>query len=104
MQFEYIIKLLNLQDKNIEIISVEIVDDTYLINLKINNFPLSCPHCGSLGIIKHTSYPRTIRYMKLLNYKCIIKYEQKRFICKDCKKPLIKKPLLYPSILLLLIT
>lgn len=86
MQFDYIIKLLNLQDKNVEIINVEIVDNTYLIHLKVNNYPTCCPNCGSTSIIKHTDYPRSIKYMNLLNFKCIIKYVQKRFLCKDCKK------------------
>ena len=86
MQNNYIIELLNLQDKNINITNIELIDNTYFIYFNINNYPTCCKHCGSTNIIKHTDYQRTIKYQNILNYKCILKFSQKRFYCKDCKK------------------
>lgn len=86
MQNNYIIELLNLQDKNITITNIELIDNTYFIYFNINNYPTCCKHCGSTNIIKHTDYQRTIRYQNILNYKCVLKFSQKRFYCKDCKR------------------
>lgn len=45
-----------------------------------------CKHCGSLNIHIHAYHIRTIRYLDIAGYKSIIRYKQRRFICKDCNK------------------
>ncbi len=95
MQFDYIIKILNLQDKNVSIDNIELINNTYFIHIKITNITTCCKHCGSTSIINHANYIRSIKYLNLI---------KKDFIVKTVKEHLIKKFLLFLKILLLQIT
>ena len=86
MHKDYIIELLNLQDKNLSLDKIELIEDTYYISISSHDKPSCCKHCGSINFIKHAYYERTVKYQDILNYKCIIKFNQKRFLCKDCNK------------------
>lgn len=86
MHKDYIIELLNLQDKNLSLDKIELIEDTYYVSISSIDKPSCCKHCGSINFIKHAYYERTIKYQNILNYKCIIKFNQKRFLCKDCNK------------------
>ena len=86
MQYDYIIELLNLQDDSLVITKLELTNNTYYIHLYSNTTAHCCKHCGSTSLKKHANYIRNIKYMNILNYKCVLKFSQKRFYCKDCKK------------------
>ena len=47
---------------------------------------VSCPYCGSVSIKRNGFYTRTIKHIKMFNFKTIIKLNQCRFLCRDCKK------------------
>lgn len=82
----YILKLLNFQDKYIEISNINFINGCYhidLIQLKADN--ISCPKCGSLSITKNSTYIRTINYNCINNYPCLLKLAQIRFKCNYCK-------------------
>ena len=50
------------------------------------NTIVSCPYCGSVSIKRNGFYTRTIKHIKMFNFNTIIKLNQCRFLCIDCKK------------------
>src|SRR5690554_7631820 len=86
----YNIDLLHLQDKSFDIINVEkqIINgvETLIIEVKKNTNELFCIHCGSTNIVTKDYYVRTIKYLDNAGYNSIIKYKQRRYQCKECKK------------------
>src|SRR5690554_2593995 len=91
MSYEnYSIDLLHLQDKSLELVNIEkqILNnvETLIFVVKRNTKELFCFHCGSTYIVTKDYYVRTIRYLDIARYNSIIKYKQRRYQCRDCKK------------------
>ena len=85
--YDYILKLLNFQDKNIEIIKIDFVDNTYYIYVnQQKDSNISCPKCGGMSVTKSTTYIRTIKHTPINGYPCLIKLSQIRYKCNYCKK------------------
>ena len=81
--YDYILKLLNFQDKNIEIIKIDFVDNTYYIYVnQQKDLNISCPKCGGMSVTKSTTYIRTIKHTPINGYPCLIKLSQIRYKSK----------------------
>ena len=80
------IKLLNLKDDEVEIITSYIQNNTLYINLTLRKKEKECPNCKSISNkiesyrIKHINHPM------LNNIKCIINYRCRRLKCRICGK------------------
>ena len=84
---DYTLKLLNFQDKNISIIKIELINNTYYIELHQNkNNEICCPKCGGLSITKNSTYIRNIKYFPINGYPTIILLHQIRLKCNYCNK------------------
>jgi transposase len=84
-----------LQDKTlcIEKITEETIDDikylvAYVNRIKTDSF---CVECGSTSIVVNSYYVRTIKYLDIAGYNSLIKYNQRRYKCKDCGKTFNEK-------------
>lgn len=86
MQYDYIIQMLNSQDNSLVISNIEFINNTYYIYLYSTKTENHYLKCGSTNLKNHANYERTIKYLNILNRKCILKLNQKRYFCKDCKK------------------
>lgn len=86
IQNDYIINLLNLQDKDIVVDNIQCGEVITIFIHKNKAELVCCNACGSVNIAINCYVPRTIKYLKIAGFKSIIKYRQKRYICKDCKK------------------
>ena len=69
MHNDYIIELLNLQDKNLILNKLELIGDTYFIYISSINAVCCCKYCGSIALNHHAYYTRTIKFQNILNYK-----------------------------------
>jgi len=82
----FITDILNIKLEDLEKVdSFAQSDDSLLIKLRLKNkSDVSCPYC--LKEVKiHGYYPRKLIHSTLVNRKCIIIYNQRRFICNDCE-------------------
>ena len=85
--YDYILKLLNFQDKNLEIVKIDFIDNIYYIYVNQKKDPnISCPKCGGMSVTKSTTYIRTIKHTPINGYPSFIKLYQIRFKCNYCKK------------------
>lgn len=85
--YDYILKLLNFQDKNIEITKIDYVDNVFYIYAnQLKDSAIFCPKCGGVSITKSTTYIRTIKHTHINGYPCFIKLAQIRYKCNYCKK------------------
>ena len=61
--YDYILKLLNFQDKNIILNNVEFKNNIYYIHIEqIKCDDLSCPKCGGFEITNNFYYTRSIKH------------------------------------------
>ena len=85
MSYEnFITKLLNI--KTSEVLSVAAStkkDDTIILKVRLKIKNSSCPIC-SIASKTHGYYKRELIHSTLVNRKCIIVYEQRRFKCPEC--------------------
>ena len=89
-QYNYIKKLLHIQDNKIYITAIE---EKYINNIITNIIcvsreiePTICPDCKSSNYISHNKYTRSIKYADIAGYNTLLKYTQRRYKCKDCGK------------------
>lgn len=83
----YIIKLLNIQDKYINIYNIEFINNTYLIYAEqLQSEDNSCPKCGGILLTKNNDNIRKIKHTPINGYPCIINFKQLRFKCIYCGK------------------
>lgn len=88
MQHDYIIELLNFQDKDLIIDNIDSKSNPIIITVH-KDLSLSnnvCTNCGSTNIKTHAYYKRKIKYLDIGGKHSIIIYNQRRFVCNDCKK------------------
>ena len=91
-QKNYIINLLNLQDKHIFLEKIEFINNTffiYLIQVKEENS--YCPFCGGTSLSINSYYKRFIKFQVINDYPSILIFKQNRFICNYCKKTFNQK-------------
>lgn len=85
MSYEnFITKLLNIKPS--EVLSVAASskkDDTIILKVRLKIKNSSCPIC-SIASKTHGYYKRELIHSTLVNRKCIIVYEQRRFKCPEC--------------------
>ncbi len=85
--YDYILKLLNFQDKNIKILKINFIDNIYYIYIdQIKNETLYCPKCGGTSLTNNFIYTRNIKHIPINGFPSIIKFNQIRFKCNYCKK------------------
>ena len=80
--------MIELQDNNLEIKSIEKVDNTIYIFVEYNKIPdnTACPKCNSVSFHKHGIYNRTIKHIRIGNNESFIILKQIRLLCLDCHK------------------
>ena len=88
----YTLNLLNFQDKNLNLIKVEFINNTYYISIEqLKDDSLFCPECGGMDITNNFYYTRSIKYSPINGFPTIILYKQIRFKCKYCNKTFNQK-------------
>ena len=86
-QKNYIINLLNIQDKHLVLIKIEFKNNTYYIYLSESKIDLtSCPKCGGVSSRINSYYNRTIKINPINGYPAFIILRQIRYICNYCNK------------------
>lgn len=82
----FIIDMLNIKSENIEkIISINQSNNTVIIKITMKRDPNPrCPICnGNVKILGY--YPRKLIHSTLVNRKCTIIYNQRRYYCPTCE-------------------
>lgn len=83
--YDYTLKILNIQDKYITLEKVEFINNIYYIHLiQSKNPDLICDKCGGVSITKNSTYVRTIKYIPIDGFPAFIKLYQPRFKCLYC--------------------
>lgn len=73
----YIIKLLNIQDKNITIVKFVFINNTYMIFAdQIRDFSTVCSKCCDNALTKNSDNIRTIKHININGYASIIIFKQ----------------------------
>ena len=83
--FQSIIEFLNLKEDEILSINTYSTKECFFIELSLKVKPHPCPNCGFITSKTHRYYLRSINHGIFLNRKCVIHYNQRRFICTICK-------------------
>lgn len=84
---DYITKLLNIQDKYINIYNVEFINNTYFIYAEqLRSEETSCPKCGGGSLTKNNDNLRKIKHSPINGCPCIINLKQLRLKCNYCGK------------------
>lgn len=84
-----IIKLLNLEDYNIDISSAYVIkdNDIFYLHLKLNKLiNYTCQNCGCICSTTHDYVKKKIKHGLFLNNELIIIYYARRIKCNDCGK------------------
>lgn len=82
----FIIDMLNIKSENIKkIISINQSNNTVIIKITMKRDPNpNCPICnGNVKILGY--YPRKLIHSTLVNRKCTIIYNQRRYYCPTCE-------------------
>ena len=82
--FQSITEFLNLKDDEILTIVTNTTNESYNIELTLKPKPHSCPNCGFVTSKIKSYYLRTINHGIFLSRKCVVYYNQRRYICKIC--------------------
>ena len=93
MQYNDIIKLLNLEYENINFESIDVTkeDNKTLVFVKLKKNEQCCPVCGSTSVISHGFKNRIIKHSIVNNGPLIINYKARRLKCKDCNSTFLEK-------------
>lgn len=86
MSYEkFITDFLNIEQQNIlKLTSVNKGNGDIIVKVRLKPQPTVCPFCGYSATV-HGYYPRKLTHSTFTNRKCTILYEQRRFICKECR-------------------
>lgn len=87
------IKLLNLEDIDIDLSKSYIVknDNVITCNITLNKTSYCCEYCGSVNTIIHGYSNKKITHSISTGYHCVINYKARRFKCKDCNSTFFEK-------------
>ncbi|XMB85310.1 ISL3 family transposase [Mycoplasmatota bacterium WC44] len=78
--------LLNIKGDLVIIDSYTFDGNNFLVNVSRERYKHKCPKCSELTHDIHDYYTRTIKHGIFNNYKCFIKYRQRRYKCSCGKK------------------
>lgn len=81
-----VLKLFNLEDKNIEDMSITHLKDGMHISVKLECIPHICPICGHTTSQVKDYYNKRITHSILNRTPCFIDYRARRLICRHCHK------------------
>ena len=81
---DFIINMLNIDRNIIERITTIKSSDDIIAKIRLKPKPCICPDCNSKMII-HSYVIRNLKHTALVNRKCTIVYERRRYYCKNCK-------------------
>lgn len=81
---DFIINMLNIDRNIIERITTIKSSDDIIAKIRLKPKPCICPDCNSKMII-HGYVIRNLKHTALVNRKCTIVYERRRYYCKNCK-------------------
>lgn len=82
---DFIISTLNLSSNQIKQLNVKRKDDTIEVYITLNPLYPECPECGGKVNIKEYKSV-TYNHLPVVGHKCIIIWNRRRYVCKDCKK------------------
>lgn len=87
----FIADMLNLDESLIDSIqSIKQSDESVIIRVKLKSTNSTCPYCG--GYVKIHGYTqRKIKHSTLINRKCVIYYQQRRYVCCNCDSTFSEK-------------
>jgi transposase len=87
------IKLLNLEDLNIDLEKSDIIkiDNTLYCNIVLTQVDESCPLCGSINYTTKDYRKKQITHSISTANPCILSYKARRYTCKDCSKIFYEK-------------
>lgn len=83
---DYILKLFNLEDSDIEEMDVRHQFDGVHVHVKLSPGEYTCPVCGSSTSKIHSYTNKKITHSILNNIPCFINYRARRYICPECSK------------------
>ena len=92
LQQNYNTNLIDLQDKDLEIISVSTIESNEKKLIEIHVFkPLEksnkcCLKCNSNAIVTQSYHMRKIKFLPIAGINSFLFYKQRRFLCKSCGK------------------
>lgn len=76
--------MLNIKQEDIaELIPISQADESVIIKIKLVNKITLCPYCNS-KLKNHGYYQRKLLHSTLVNRKCVIVYQQRRYRCDEC--------------------
>lgn len=75
----------------IETIETRTQDDTLIIELRLQKQPIKCPLCSSDEIRFHSYKYRNITYSISTEYRCIIRFHQRKYQCKLCRRTFLEQ-------------
>jgi len=81
-----IIEFLNLKEDEIQDIKTTSESDCLAVYLTLSVKPHKCPHCGVLTYRIKDYHCRIINHGLFLDRKCIVHYNQRRYLCQICNK------------------
>lgn len=83
---DYIIRLFNLENKDIDEISVSHQFDGVHVHVKLSASEHACPVCGTATTKTHSYTNKRITHSILNQIPCYINYKARRYICPECSK------------------
>lgn len=83
---EYILKLFNLENKNIDEFNVYHQFDGVHVYVRLSVCDHVCPVCGTVSSKTHSYTGKVITHSILNGTPCYINYKARRYICPECSK------------------
>lgn len=81
---QFITEILNIEESSIETIhTLKDSDENLIITLRLKQTNFTCPYCKDSGKV-HGYYQRKLKHSTLVNRKCTIIYQQRRYKCPNC--------------------
>lgn len=76
--------LIKLLDKNLEVVTYEIIDDEIFIYTKSTRTEAICPYCNHSSDKVHSIYNREFNDLPILGKKSNIVLKNRKFFCNNC--------------------
>jgi len=79
-------KVLGFKDENIKILDFIEKKENITIKIELKRVDHGCPRCGSITDKVHDYRIRKFKHGNLNGYNLSIKYNRRRYVCKECNK------------------
>lgn len=76
-------EFIKLLDKNLELVSYEIIDDTMYINAISNRNEVICPFCGEISKKVHSRYLKSFQDLSIQDKKMTIILNNRKMFCNN---------------------